>query len=180
LAFGELCFTGAAKLIDGERLKTILERLKSLVTNDQLKSNAIQTIGLFSLLLDESSEELDSILETLFSLYDQKDITLQFSIAESLAAATAGYDCSFLHSRFDIDLPQTLSVSRRTTLPRIVSEVLTKARNPKPSLKKAACVWSLALLEYCGKLPEIMSQLTEFHRVFRSNLSDREGTWSSR
>src|SRR5690606_8899975 len=159
------------------RLKSVLDRLKSLIAHDQLRSSVIQTIGLFSLLLDDSSKELQSIIETLFGLYDQKDITLQFSIAESLAIATAGYDCSFLHSRFDIDLPQMIAVSRRATLPHVVSEVLVKARNPKPSLKKAACVWSLALLEYCGKLPEISSQLTEFHRVFRSNLSDREGAY---
>lgn len=177
LAFSELCFSGAAGLLDAETLGKILERLISLTTQEHFRLGAIQTIGLFSLLLDETSEQLKKILKKLFSLHDQKDITLQFSIAESLAVTAAGYRCSFLHTRFDIDLPHQLVSSRSETLPYVVSEVLTKAKNPRPSLKKAACVWSLALLEYCGQLPEVKSKLTDFHRVFRSNLSDREGSF---
>ncbi|KAI9781992.1 MAG: proteasome component M29 [Geoglossum umbratile] len=116
----------------------------------------------------------DTILDHIFKLHELRQPELQFSVGETLSCVAAGWSSKALVMEVDIegDVPSTVPCQRR--LSEIMDKVLEDAKNTKPALRKAACIWLLCLVQYCAHLPEVQERLRLSQAAFKGFLSDRD------
>lgn len=210
-SFSEICIFG---VLSGNRLEksksdNIIERLGEL--GKKGKEKAILTLGYFSIIFHdievaESSDgegkgdnTVQNILETLFSLHENRQIEVNFATGEAVASVAGGWESKGVKAKVDLDGFQDSIVHGKytTRLKRIVARVLSFVKETKPALRKASyhsirlretyvallilviqatCVWMLSLLEFLGESAEVQSKLGEMQRAFRGFLVDRDGS----
>jgi proteasome component ECM29 len=125
-----------------------------------------------------SSDDHDNLttetLAKLYALQDVKKAELHFAIGETLSVAACGWHSDSTIAEFDIDASMPSRPVDKALLSRIVDKVVADCKTTKPSLKKAAAIWLLCLIQYCGKEQIIRSQLRQCQSVFTRLLSDRD------
>lgn len=113
-------------------------------------------------------------LAKLYTLQDVKKAELQLAIGESLSVAACGWHSDSTVAEFDVDASMPARPVDKVFLSTIVEKVVADCKTTKPSLKKAAAIWLLCLIQYCGKEEIIRSQLRQCQSVFARLLSDRD------
>lgn len=110
-----------------------------------------------------------------FATHTAKNIEFAFVGGECLLIFAGGWQSKYLRQNLDIQGEQLKLVPLETNrLSVILSEVLKSARNSKPSLRKASCIWLLALVQYLDHASLIKERGAEIHAAFMSFLADRD------
>ena len=156
-----------------------LEIIKVLTTEAK-KGNekAITALGRFALIFDEKTQDtvgspLATILKDLYELHELRQAEVHFTVGESLAVASTGWEADSLILTLDVEANYRGS-TRTSTLEGVVDKILKDCKNTKPSLKKASGIWLFSLIQYCGHLKEIQCRLRECQAAFMGLLSARD------
>ncbi|CAK3843215.1 Proteasome component ECM29 [Lecanosticta acicola] len=135
---------------------------------------AILCLGQVSMILPEDDEELRHIEEQLHKLHEIRQAEAHFTVGEALSYLAAGWQSSALATKLDVAVApdRDLGQTRTSSLQKLVNRVLKDCSNTKPSLKKAAVMWLLCLVQFCGDL--LQDRLSECQAAFRRCLADRD------
>ncbi|KXT06290.1 hypothetical protein AC578_9131 [Pseudocercospora eumusae] len=135
---------------------------------------AILSLGQLSMILPEDSEDLSGIEGHLHKLHEIRQSEVHFTVGEALSYLASGWQSEALATQIDIDIDTELKLvqKRSKILPKLLDKVLADCANTKPALKKAAVMWLLCLVQYCGK--DLQNRLSECQAAFRRCLSDRD------
>ncbi|KAK6528871.1 proteasome component M29 [Orbilia ellipsospora] len=187
-ALTQLCY---CRMIQPDQIKKeteLLEKLKTLGKSGHEK--AIIALGAISLIHDVSTPETqdtqqeksqpEKIKEILTGIHDSKMPELSFATGEALSVLVAGWDSQILARKMDlVDGKVTgaglLERKDGKMLSDLVSELLEmRAKGGSASFRKAACVWLLSVVQYCGHITQVRDRFEDIHTAFRLYLTDRE------
>ncbi|GAB7355231.1 hypothetical protein MBLNU459_g5782t2 [Dothideomycetes sp. NU459] len=182
-AIGELAlFQVLTPTMFGEEqtLRTVIDKIADVAKTGN--ERAALSLGQIAMILNESeskdeAKELSLLIlveERLHKLHEIKQMEAQFSIGESLSYVASGWKSTALATKMDIDCATPQGPKRQGTLKRVLEKTLHDCQNTKPSLRKASVVWLLCLVQYCGHLEEVQSQLPSCQVAFKRCLSDRD------
>ncbi|EXJ76003.1 uncharacterized protein A1O5_00511 [Cladophialophora psammophila CBS 110553] len=116
----------------------------------------------------------DSFLDRLLGLHEVKRAEFHFALGESLAVACAGFRSLSTLAELDVDADVSeLDVNERLLI-AVLDKVLGDCNATKPSLKKAAAIWLLCIIQYCGELQAVKVRLRECQAAFARLLNDRD------
>ncbi|KAL2154560.1 hypothetical protein VTH82DRAFT_3236 [Thermothelomyces myriococcoides] len=145
---------------------------------------AISALGRLAIALPETeataggatNDTLGSILESLFSLYELKQVEVHFAIGEAIAAAIACWDAETVRLTLDVEGDgKGFQVPKRgARLTSALDKLLTDCKTTKPSLLKASCIWLYCVIQHCSHLEEVQSRLRECQAAFMRVLSARD------
>ncbi|KAK6534581.1 proteasome component M29, variant 2 [Arthrobotrys megalospora] len=187
IALTQLCYFKVIQPSQVGKEPELFERLKTLGKSGHEK--AVIALGAFSLvypitpITDEETEKKDQITqikEILTSIHDNKMPELSFATGEALSVLAAGWDSQILARKMDLIDGKVTGASLKERdnghiLSSIVSELLEmRAKGGSASFRKAACVWLLSMVQYCGHLDQVRERFEDIHTAFRLYLTDRE------
>lgn len=175
ISIGQMCLFGCLTTSSMETYSTprkIIGRLyeKAKDANEA----AIVCLGEVSMILEEESDDLSHVEEQLHKLHEIRQSEVHFTVGEALSYVALGWQSSALATKLDVsvDTPATLGQPRSNTLTKLLDRTLKDCANTKPALKKAAVMWLLCLVQFCGE--QLQSRLSECQTAFRRCLSDRD------
>lgn len=178
IAIGQMsmfqCLTPA--LVDKyTSVRTVTDKLyeKAKTSNEE----AITCLGQFSMILSESddeSSELRHLGEQLHKLHEIRQSEAHFTVGEAFSFLAAGWKSSALATKLDVEGDTPTNPPRESTLSQLLDRTLTDCANTKPALKKAAVMWLLCLVQFCGTQPEVQERLSKCQIAFRRCLADRD------
>lgn len=179
IALGQLCLFDAITSDLVEQLvkfRTVVDKLY-----DSAKSGnetAILCLGQVSMVLPEDdgkeAGDLAYVEEQLHRLHDIRQAEVHFAVGEAFSYLTSGWQSTALATKLDIDGLLPAGPKRISTLGRVTERILTDCGNTKPALKKAAVMWLLCLVQFCGQQTEIQERLPKFQAAFKRCLGDRD------
>jgi len=137
---------------------------------------AIHALGYLAMVLDEerTEEKLKILFDTMRELHEIRQAETQFAVGEALASATCGWESTALLPTLDMEGPPPSGPARQTTLASLLDRTLMDSTNTKPALKKAAVIWLLCFVQFCGERPEVNGRLRKLQVAFKRCLSDRD------
>ncbi|KAK5132562.1 hypothetical protein LTR08_008879 [Meristemomyces frigidus] len=179
ITLGQLCMFNAitSEVINGfVKFRTVIDKLY-----DSAKSGnetAIICLGQVSMVLPEEDSKEDSDLsyveEQLHRLHEIRQAEVHFAVGEALSYLASGWKSTALATKLDIDGQLPIGPMRSSTLKRITERILADCSTTKPALKKAAVMWLLCLVQFCGQQPEIQERLAKCQAAFKRCLGDRD------
>ncbi|KAL2427097.1 Proteasome component ECM29 [Exophiala dermatitidis] len=121
-----------------------------------------------------SESDFQSLLDRFLGLSEVRRPEFHFALGESLSVACAGFNSSSTMTEFEVDadLPSWGTSEALTTL--IIDRVIGKCKTTKPSLKKAAAIWLLCIVQYCGDMSAVKARLRDCQAAFARLLNDRD------
>ncbi|KAI9705737.1 MAG: proteasome component M29 [Bogoriella megaspora] len=140
---------------------------------------AISCLGHLAMIIEGDGEEqekwITNIENFLRELHEIKQAESQFAVGEAISCLACGWDSSALATKLDVEgtAPQGPARYDKALAP-IIDRTLDECKQTKPSLKKAAVIWLLCLLQYCGHRPEMKERLPACQLAFKRCLSDRD------
>ena len=140
---------------------------------------AIACLGHLAMIIEGAEEvqreHVKCIEDCLHDLHEIKQTESQFAVGEALSCLACGWDSKALETKIDVEA-RIRNVPKRyqSALIQIMDRTLADCRQTKPSLKKAAVVWLLCLIQYCGHCPEVKERLPACQVAFKRCLSDRD------
>ncbi|KAJ6262387.1 hypothetical protein Dda_3195 [Drechslerella dactyloides] len=166
LGLTQLCFFNVVKPDQTKKETELLEKLKGLGKTGHEK--AVIALGALSIIYPvddmntngpDQKSQYAKIKDILVSIHDSKMPELGFATGEALSVLAAG-----LHERRDGKI-----------LSELVSELVEmRSKGGSASFRKAACVWLLSIVEYCGHLDQVRERFEDIHATFQLYLTDRE------
>ncbi|GIZ49370.1 hypothetical protein CKM354_001240000 [Cercospora kikuchii] len=135
---------------------------------------AVLCLGQLSMIVPEDGDDLQKIQDSLHKLHEVRQSEVHFTVGEALTYVASGWNSTALATKLDVDVdpvPQ-LGQTRQHTLGKLVDRVLADCANTKPALKKAAVMWLLCLVQFCGE--RLQNRLAECQTAFRRCLADRD------
>ncbi|KAF2206430.1 hypothetical protein CERZMDRAFT_53141 [Cercospora zeae-maydis SCOH1-5] len=135
---------------------------------------AVLCLGQLSMIVPEDSDDLQKIQDNLHKLHEVRQSEVHFTVGEALTYVASGWNSTALATKFDVDVDPVpeLGQTRRHTLGKLAKKVLADCANTKPALKKAAVMWLLCLVQFCGE--RLQDRLSECQSAFRRCLADRD------
>ncbi|KIW80525.1 hypothetical protein Z517_07141 [Fonsecaea pedrosoi CBS 271.37] len=121
-----------------------------------------------------SSLRFESFLDRLLGLHEVKRAEFHFTLGETLAVACAGFRSLSTLTELDVDTDVSGFDVDGQLLTTVLDKVLENCNTTKPSLRKAAAIWLLCIVQYCGELPAVMGRLRECQAAFAKLLNDRD------
>lgn len=118
--------------------------------------------------------EFDSLFDRMLALHEVKRAEFHFALGESLAAACAGFRSSSTMTEFDVDADLPSWGFDEKLMSLVLDRVIGDCRTTKPSQKKAAAIWLLCIIQYCGDAEPIKSRLRDCQATFARLLNDRD------
>lgn len=154
---------------------TVTKLLEKNLSNDELATLAWAYLSLYAHEFNES----ERFSTALFGTHTSKQVEFLFTTGEAVSVLAGGWNSKFLSKQIDTRdrtflLKSLQDKSSLAPLIPILEEVLRSCRATKPSLRKAACIWLLSIVQYLGHLPEIVSRSNEIHLAFMRFLADRD------
>lgn len=177
MALGQLSIYRATT--DAEITQSLpMTELISKLSESAKKGNekAILCLGQLSEVLgpEGTQETSTKIEEALYALHDIKETESQFAVGEALSILVCGWGSSALSPKHDVDGPLPAAREQGETIARVVDHIINDCKASKPSLKRAAVIWLLSLVQFCGHRDEIQSRLRSCQRAFKHLLSDKQ------
>jgi proteasome component ECM29 len=180
-AIGQISGSGVLSVSHIEQSSFKVGAIIELLTTEAKTGNekAISALGQFSLVFDESGDgkgegPLQTILESLYGLYELKQAEIQFTVGEALSCLAACWESDILLLSLDVDASYSGRSKRPRTLESLLGKLLQDCNTTKPSLKKASGIWLFCLVQYCGHLEQIQGRLRECQAAFMGLLSARD------
>lgn len=176
---GQVCMFGAVSLPTIERFGEFNKIVDKIYESAKAgKETAILCLGLVSMILpeqaDNANDRLHYIEEQLHKLHEIRQAEIHFSVGEAFSYLASGWASQALETSFDIDGPKPTCATRNSTLGRLTDRILKDCETTKPALKKAAVMWLLCLVQFCGGQSEIQERLSKCQMAFKRCLSDRD------
>ncbi|KAF2169020.1 hypothetical protein M409DRAFT_52992 [Zasmidium cellare ATCC 36951] len=175
VAIGQMSMFGCLSVesIDEfSKMRTVTDRLYEKAKD----GNEIATLALgqLSMLLPEDDEELQHISDQLHKLHEIRQAEVHFTVGEAFSYVASGWKSDALATKLDVNIEADWPSSqlRSTTLNKLIEQTLKDCANTKPSLKKAAVMWLLCLVQFCGE--NLQDKLAACQNAFRRCLSDRD------
>lgn len=176
VALGQLCMFRSIKL-DAEQLREVVGKVHAIAKNGN--EPAILCIGQLSMLADEGDDDDDDSVLTyiedhLYKLHEVRQTEVHFAVGESFTYLASGWQSAALATKLDIDGPFPAEPQRHRRLAKLTKRFVTDCGTTKPSLRKAAVMWLLCLVQYCGGLPSLQERLGDCQSAFKRCLTDRD------
>ena len=179
IAIGQLCIFNAIATADFDSssgLRAIVDKLYDLAKTGN--ERAILCLGQISMICSEDPDNEDSELRyiegRLHKLHEIRQAEVHFSVGEALTYLACGWESGALATKLDVQGARPEDPSRTATLGRLMEKVLGDCANTKPALKKAAVIWLLCLLQFCGDQQVVQDHLAACQTAFKRCLSDRD------
>ena len=139
---------------------------------------AVFSMGHLAMQCDEDVEEaspLSRLTEALFTLHEKRQPELQFAVGAALSCAAVGWQSKSLIGIEDVERRSPPRSSTRSKVLGIMLErILNDCKTTKPALRQGSVIWLLCIVQYCGHLNEVQSQLRNCQAAFKGFFSDRE------
>ena len=178
-SLGQLCMFNAISVEGMEtfvKARHIVDKLYDSAKDGQ--EGAILCLGQMSMVIPEAAENEDSDLryveERLHKLHEIRQAESHFSVGEALSYLASGWKSKALETKIDIDTTKPETFARTMTLGRLIDRILADCSNTKPALKKAAVMWLLCMVQFCGDQVEVQDRLSKCQGAFKRCLSDRD------
>lgn len=178
-ALGQLCLFGAiatATISERSKFRTIVDKLYDSAKGGN--ETAILCLGQVSMVLPEEDGKEDNdfsyVEEQLHRLHEIRQAEVHFAVGEAFSYLASGWQSSALATKLDIEGQLPTSSKRSSTLSRVVERNLADCGTTKPALKKAAVMWLLCLVQFCGHQTEIQERLPKCQIAFKRCLGDRD------
>lgn len=179
IAIGQLAMFEAVTLatINGvTQLRAVIDKLYGVAKEGN--DTAILSLGQLSMILPEEPDNNESDLlyieEQLHKLHEIRQAEVHFAVGEAFSYVASGWQSTALITNLDIDGPPPQRPDRINTLSRMADRILKDCANTKPALKKAAVIWLLCLVQFCGQENAIQQRLPKFQATFKRCLGDRD------
>lgn len=144
---------------------------------------AISALGYLSIIQpdDEPSSgngksSLQHIRDKLYELHEVRQVEVQFAVGGALSCFACGWESSLLFAEQDIEGPTPSGPARSNLFPKVLEKTLSDCKTTKPSLRKAAVVWLLCLVQSCGHIEEAQAKLPACQAAFLRCLSVNDET----
>ena len=180
LAIGQLCMFNAISTKDfssSTGIRAVVDKLydRAKIGNE----SAIICLGQVSMVCPEVVNSDDSDLryieERLHKLHEVRQAEVHFSVGEAMSYLAVGWRSGALATKQDIPGPRPESLPRASSLlERLLEKTLNDCSNTKPALKKAAVIWLLCFVQFCGEQEVVQYKLTACQAAFKRCLSDRD------
>lgn len=138
---------------------------------------AIIALGYIAMQCSEAEPrepKLEQILDILYDLHEVRQPEVHFAVGGSLACAAAGWNSKSLLASFDIQGPPPPNLERRNILPMILNKILTCCKSTKPAMRQASVIWLLCIIQFCGHIESVQTQLRQCQAAFKGFLADRD------
>lgn len=135
---------------------------------------ATLALGQLSMVLREEDEELQHIQEQLHKLHEIRQAEVHFTVGEAFSYVASGWKSDALATKLDVNIEADWPSGqpRSKTLTKFIDQTLKDCANTKPSLKKAAVMWLLCMVQFCGE--QLQDKLSACQNAFTRCLSDRD------
>ncbi|KAI9819038.1 MAG: proteasome component M29 [Thelocarpon impressellum] len=163
---------GPSLILTEDTAKSLADSLLSKAKAGNEKS--IVALGRFAMNCSEDDPLLGQLLTDLCQLHELRQAEVQFTVGEALSCAALGWDSKSLVAHLDVDVARPKSAARSGTLSEVLDKVLEDAKQTKPGLRRACCIWLLCLIQYGGHLPDVQKRLRVCQAAFKAFLSDRD------
>lgn len=162
-------------------LVTVQESLQALVktsTEMKIQEAALVSIGQLCVgnyhLVPKSLEFFKTLPTTL-----SKNVELQFNVGESICSSLFGFESSLLEEYLDVAECSVAASSLRPSNDLIstafVDSVFELAAPQQSTVtRKAACIWLLCIVKFCGQSKVIKERMLTIHSCFSSLIADRD------
>ncbi|CAO3594598.1 unnamed protein product [Absidia cylindrospora] len=164
----------------------LLEKLATLAKSSKdakLQENAILALGHLSIPLSYNSNSslMKTIVDSLFTTADTKQVELFFTGGEAWTALAFGWKSQALQKYKDIsdmDAPEDIATDQETRLSSfqtiIETIVKTYVTSDRSWYRKASCIWLLSILKFGNDQDIIKKNLGLIHASFSRLLNDRD------
>lgn len=173
-AIGQICLCISPALYDGENVSKLVE----LILPDAKKENehAVAAIGrLVSFSLGQlGTEQREKVIEGLFGLHEIRKSEFQFALGEALAVAALGFTSTSTLAELDVDVERPTWGLHRELFEELLDKTIGQCKSTKPSLKKAASIWLLSLVQFCADDELLRPRLRDCQNAFSRLLTDRD------
>ena len=175
VALGHLCMFRCLE-VDTGKLTNAVDKIYDIAKGGN--ELAALCIGQLSMALSaDSKEDLDAlkhIEDQLHRLHEIRQSEAQFAVGEAFTYLCCGWQSGALASKLDIDVPQPEGPLRPDMLAAITDRIVADCSNTKPALKKAAAIWLLCIIQFCGTQQAVQDRLAKCQGAFKRCLSDRD------
>lgn len=152
-------------------LQQIADALLPKVKKQDEKS--LIPFSLVAILCEQCGEDLNIFEKTVYDTHTSKQIDFIFTSGEAMSILGVGRRSKFLQNQIDIQ-GASLVQDETLRLSVILDCVFAACSNTKPSLRKAACVWLLSLVQYCYDFSDVQARASQIQAVFMQFLADRD------
>ena len=154
------------------------DEIKDALIKEGKKQNE-QAVGTLGRLLGyqrgvSDNETVLPLLERMLALHEVKQAEFHFALGEALAVAIAGFNSTSTMTELDVRANVPTWGSHADLQDLLIEKLLENSKTTKPTLKKAAAIWLLSVVQFCGDLPAITSRLQECQAAFARLLNDRD------
>ena len=154
----------------------LINKLKKRAADGDEK--AVYSMGYLAMQCDEDvgqTSPLTHLTEALFGLHEKRQPELQFAVGAALSCVAVGWQSKSLIGIDDVQRRSPPRSSKRSkVLGILVERILKDCNTTKPALRQGSVIWLLCIVQYCGHLPEVQSQLRNCQAAFKGFLADRE------
>jgi proteasome component ECM29 len=150
---------------------------KAIADGKKENEVAISAAGPILRLLSSNGTEVsetEALLDRVLSLHEVKRAEFHFALGESLAVACAGFKSSSTMTELEVDVDTTSSQINERLMTCALTKIIETGKTSKPSLKKAAAIWLLCMVQYCGDSTQVKGCLRDCQAVFARLLNDRD------
>lgn len=169
-SLSQLARFGAIQRFSLEFTVEALDMIKAKVKKHN--ETAVTALGDWSLAFPEESLE-----PVIYDSLAAKQVEFVFALGEALAATVGGWYAVNVRRKLDIigaDPTTYMAFPQPQKLSDAVAKVLEFARHTRPLLRRAACIWLLSLVEFCGHLPQIQERASDLQIAFMRFIADRD------
>ena len=119
-------------------------------------------------------QPIDKTLDRMYALHEVKRPEFQFALGESLAVAVAGFRSTSTMAELDVQCEVPEWGYHEDLMQVVLDKLIESCKTPKPALRKAAAIWLLCMVQYCGELPPVTNNLRQCQAAFARLLTDRD------
>lgn len=173
-AIGELSIynllASPLKLVSENYVKHVFDIIKTNAKRFDEKS--ILVLSYLSLVSNKSIT--DEIQLLIYETHMSKQTEFLFTSGEAFLILACGWDSKALARTIDINDGKVKFLDTSDKITPILNTVLLACTNTKPSLRRAACIWLLSLVDFCSSSPVIKNNSSKIHLAFMKFLADRD------
>lgn len=177
IALGQLCMFNAITIEQAQaqaKIRVVIDKVYDVAKGGD--EAAIICLGQLTMVMPEEAGSEDSDLqyvqEQLHKLHEIRQAEVHFTVGEAMSYVACGWKSSALENKLDIEGQRPNGQNRLETLGNLLDRTLKDCENT--SLKKAAVMWLLCLVQFCGAEAEVQQRLPKCQMAFKRCLGDRD------
>lgn len=163
-----------------DSVKGFAAKFREIVTVKAKTCHEESLLALSKLALSDDStytqnSELLPTEQVIFDAHVTKQIESLFSSGDAFLILAGGWKSKCLQQSMDIQGARINYVPMETgRVEPVLQSILQATQQSKPSLRKASCIWLLAMVQHLSLLPIIKEQAAQIHFAFMRFLTDRD------